>query len=77
MNKRSKRNNPWIAAGLVGMIGIDIAFCIFLGYWIGTVLDSRSGSGNNWTIGGVLVGLTIGLVSAILIVKKVLEDSDG
>lgn len=77
MSKKNKKDNPLFAAGLVGALGIQVAACIFLGYWIGSSLDRRFGSGTGWTIGGILVGLAVGLLSAILLVKKVLEDSDG
>ncbi|WP_424766597.1 AtpZ/AtpI family protein [Paenibacillus sp. sgz302251] len=77
MNKKNKRDNPLIAAALVGAMGIQVAVCIFFGYWFGSFLDNRLGDGKGWTIAGILVGLAVGLLSAILLVKKVMEDSDG
>jgi ATP synthase protein I len=77
MSKKNRRDNPLLAAGLVGALGIQVAICIFLGYWIGAYLDGRLGSEKGWTIGGILVGLAVGLLSAILLVKKVMEESDG
>lgn len=77
MNRQNRKDNPLLAAALVGALGIQVAVFICLGYWIGSSLDSRLGSEKNWTIGGILIGLVIGLVSAILIVKRVMEDSDG
>ncbi len=77
MNKKSRRDNPLIAAALVGALGIQVAICIFIGYWIGSALDRRIGNGHGCTVGGILVGLAVGLLSAILLVKKVMEDSDG
>lgn len=76
MNGKSKRDNPLVAAALVGALGVDVAICIVGGYWIGQLLSNRLG-GNGWVVGGLLVGLAVGILSAILIVKKVLEDSDG
>ncbi|CAM4474541.1 hypothetical protein FHS16_004645 [Paenibacillus endophyticus] len=77
MNKKSRRDNPLYAAGLVGALGVQVAVCIFLGYWIGSSLGSRFGDPKGWTLGGILVGLAVGLLSAILLVKKVMEDADG
>ncbi|MCA0758582.1 AtpZ/AtpI family protein [Paenibacillus sp. N4] len=77
MTKKSRKDDPLFAAGLVGALGIQVAVCIFLGYWIGSYLDGRLGGGKGWTIGGILVGLAVGLLSAILLVKKVMEESDG
>jgi len=77
MSKKDRRDNPLLAAGLVGALGVQVAVCIFLGYWIGSTLDRRLGDGRGWTIGGILVGLAVGLLSAILLVKKVMEDADG
>jgi len=76
MNGKSKKDNPLVAAALVGALGVDVAVCIVGGYWIGRVCSNRFG-GNEWMIGGLLVGLAVGILSAILIVKKVLEDTDG
>jgi hypothetical protein len=77
MSKKSRRDNPLFAAGLVGALGLQVTICILLGYWIGSYLDGRIGTGKGWTIGGILVGLAVGLLSAILLVKKVMEEADG
>jgi len=77
MTKKNRRDNPLIAATLVGAMGIHVAVCIFFGFWIGSYLDGRLGDGKGWTVGGILVGLAVGLLSAILLVKKVMEEADG
>jgi len=77
MNKKDRRDNPLLAAGLVGALGLQVAVCIFLGYWIGSSLGNRFGDAKGWMLGGILVGLAVGLLSAILLVKKVMEDADG
>lgn len=77
MNKKDRRDNPLYAAGLVGALGVQVAACIFLGYWIGSSLGNRFGDVKGWTLGGILVGLAVGLLSAILLVKKVMEEPDG
>ncbi len=77
MKDKKREDNPLKAAALVGALGIDVAMCIFVGYWLGSTADDKLGSGSRWTVTGILLGLAIGLISAVLIVMKVLEDSDG
>ncbi|MFC4777884.1 AtpZ/AtpI family protein [Paenibacillus sp. GCM10023252] len=77
MNKKSNKDNPLIAAGLVGVMGISVVICIFLGYLIGSYAGDRLGGEKAWIVGGILVGLAVGILSAIMLVKKVLEDTDG
>ncbi|WP_138753757.1 AtpZ/AtpI family protein [Paenibacillus sinopodophylli] len=77
MNKKDRRDNPLFAAGLVGALGVQVAVCIFLGYWLGSALGTRFGDEKSWMLGGILVGLAVGLLSAILLVKKVMEEADG
>ncbi|GAB2721555.1 AtpZ/AtpI family protein [Paenibacillus thermoaerophilus] len=77
MTKRSKRDNPLLAAGLVGVLGVDVAVCIALGYWGGSLAGDYFGGSKGWTLGGLFVGLAAGILSAVLLVKKVMEDADG
>lgn len=77
MNGKSNGDNPWKAAALVGALGVDVGICIFLGYWLGREASDRFGHSKAWIVGGLLVGLAVGILSAILIVRKVLKDSDG
>ncbi|QYR22050.1 AtpZ/AtpI family protein [Paenibacillus sp. sptzw28] len=72
MNKKGMGDNPWRAAGLVGAMGLNFAICIFLGYFVGNLIGESQG----WIIGGVLVGLAAGILSCVLLVKVVLEDTD-
>ncbi|MFD0590597.1 AtpZ/AtpI family protein [Paenibacillus sp. GCM10027627] len=77
MNGKSREDNPWKAAALVGALGIDVGICVFLGYWLGSKAGESFGDPKAWTVGGLFVGLAVGILSAILIVRKVLKDSDG
>lgn len=70
-------DNPWRAAGLVGVMGLDIAVCIVIGYWIGSFAQDRFGGSEGWIVGGILFGLAAGILSVVLLLKKVLEDSNG
>ncbi|MFD0714898.1 AtpZ/AtpI family protein [Paenibacillus sp. GCM10027626] len=73
MKQKSSGDNPWRALAMVGALGFDVAICTLLGFFIGKWLGGTPG----WIVFGVLFGLAVGIFSAILIVKKVLEDSDG
>lgn len=73
MNKRSG-DNPWRAAGLVSVMGLDMAICIFAGVFLG----SRLGGGSRgWVVFGLLAGLAAGILSCVYLLKRVLEDPNG
>ncbi|QJC53828.1 AtpZ/AtpI family protein [Paenibacillus albicereus] len=72
MAKKGKGEDPLKALALVGALGIDVAICTLIGYWLGARLGGTPG----WIIAGVLTGLAAGIASVVLIVKKVLEDSN-
>lgn len=74
MTKR-KLDQPLVVAGLIGAMGMQIAICILIGYWVGTYISDWTGS-KGWLVGGVLTGLALGIGSAILVVLKLLEGSD-
>ncbi|GIP19046.1 hypothetical protein J40TS1_46880 [Paenibacillus montaniterrae] len=74
MTKR-KLDQPLVVAGLIGAMGVQVAICILIGYWLGTYVSDWTGS-KGWIVGGVLTGLAFGIGSAILVVLKVLEGSD-
>ena len=79
MNKgnRNNKDNPWRAAGMVGIMGLDIALCLFIGFWIGDLAKDRFGGSQIWIIGGIGLGLAIGIISVVYLIKNVLEDSNG
>jgi ATP synthase protein I len=70
-------DSPWRAAGLVGVMGLDIAVCLIAGYWLGQLASDRFGGSGGWIVLGLLLGLAAGIVSVVFLVKKVLSDSDG
>lgn len=73
MDKKSKGDNPWRAAGLVGAMGADMAVCITLGY----VLGSRLGGTPGWVLFGVLAGLAAGILTCVMLVRAAMRDGDG
>jgi ATP synthase protein I len=68
--------NPWKAAGLVGALGADLVVCILAGYFAGVYLSKWTGGGQGWVAGGVIVGLAVGIISIVFLIKRVLEDSN-
>src|SRR5690606_16854334 len=36
--------NPWATAGMVLGLGAELAVCVGLGWWLGTVYDDRNGT---------------------------------
>jgi ATP synthase protein I len=77
MNQNGNQDNPWKAAAMVGAIGVDVGVCVFLGYWLGSMAGERLGDPKAWTVSGLFVGLAVGILSAILIVRKVMKGFDG
>ncbi|WP_313997045.1 AtpZ/AtpI family protein [uncultured Paenibacillus sp.] len=73
MNKKRSDDNPWRAAGLAGVMGLDFAICILLGYFLGDWLGGTRG----WIVGGILFGLAAGILSCVILLKRVLGDADG
>ena len=72
MDKKGKGDNPWRAAGLVGAMGLNVALCVFAGYWAGANLGGTSG----WIITGLTLGLIVGILACVALVKAVLGGSD-
>lgn len=68
---------PWRAMGLVTALGLDLAVCILLGFYGGRWLGEIFGSVPLGTALGVMVGLAVGVTNVIVLIKKVLEDSNG
>jgi ATP synthase protein I len=61
--------NPWKTAGLVMGLGVELAVCVGLGWWLGTVYDQRNGTDYGY-LTGVIVGLVAGIGSAVALVRK-------
>ena len=69
--------NPWRAAGLMGAMGLDLAVCMLIGYWLGSFASKRYGGSELWVVGGLLIGLAVGILSIVILLKKILEDTNG
>lgn len=61
--------NPWKTAGLVMGLGVELAVCVGLGWWLGIVYDDRNGTDYGY-LTGVIVGLIAGIGSAVALIRK-------
>ncbi len=77
MSNKERRDNPWRAAGLVGALGLEFAVLLVGGYITGSFFARQWGGSQVWAVVGLLIGLAVGILSAVLMVKKLLEDADG
>ncbi|WP_227013727.1 AtpZ/AtpI family protein [Paenibacillus psychroresistens] len=73
MKEPNRNDNPWRAAGLVGAMGADLVVCTLGGYYLGNYIGSRSGAETFWMITGLLVGLAVGVISIIFLIKYYTE----
>ncbi len=72
MNK--DKDNPWRAMAVVGAMGIDLAIMVILGVWIGNKLDQTFQSSPLFLLIGLALGLILGILSIIRLIKIFLED---
>jgi ATP synthase protein I len=68
-SKLPKDENPWKTAGLVMGLGVELAVCVGLGWWLGTVYDDWNGTHYGY-LTGVVIGLIAGIGSAIGLIRK-------
>ena len=64
--------NPWRAVALVSAIGIDLAICVIAGVWLGRWLDGYFDTNPLFLILGIFLGLGIGILFKIKIIKKLI-----
>lgn len=54
-------------------MGIDVAVCMYLGYFIADRLAGTRG----WLVFGLIVGLAVGILTCVMLLKRIMEDADG
>ncbi|GAA4874255.1 hypothetical protein GCM10023310_62430 [Paenibacillus vulneris] len=69
MKQPNRNDNPWRAAALSSAIGIDLAVCLWAGYWFGDWLSHTLG-GQLWLLGGFLLGLVSAIISIYFMIKQ-------
>lgn len=66
--------SPWKALSLVSIIGVNLAVSTLVGVWIGKKLDIYFDTVPWLMVGGLLLGLGIGFMSILPIIKRFLGD---
>ncbi|WP_458121085.1 AtpZ/AtpI family protein [Paenibacillus sp. Z6-24] len=69
-------SSPWKAISLVSAIGLDLAVCTLVGFWFGSWLDRLWNGSGLWIGIGVLIGLIAGIFGIIVIIKKIVGDTN-
>ncbi len=62
--RREKGQSFWSYLGLIGMVGWGVVAPMVAGALVGLWLDDRFGTGKNWTLGLLVMGLVIGCFNA-------------
>lgn len=70
-----KDESPWRALALVSAIGIDLAITVLLGVWLGSWLDERMNTDPLFLIIGIFLGLAVGIIVIIRLIKPFTEDN--
>jgi ATP synthase protein I len=61
----------WQALGIVTQFGVTCAVAVWLGYFVGSWLDSRLGTGLIFALVGALGGMVSSILSTIQLLKYV------
>lgn len=66
--------SPWKAVSLVSLIGTNLVICTLLGVWLGRRLDELWGTAPWMLVTGVLLGMAVGVLVTIPVMKRFLGD---
>lgn len=72
MKQPNSNENPWKIVVLLGAVGIDLVVCMIAGYLAGSYLNRIAGGDTMYAAYGAIIGLGLGIVTVILIVKRYL-----
>ncbi|WP_166243519.1 AtpZ/AtpI family protein [Paenibacillus turpanensis] len=75
MKQRNSTDTPWRAAGLVSAIGVDLVVCVVGGFYLGQFARDRLNGSPLWLAAGVVLGLLVGVVSIVFMIKFHLRGS--
>lgn len=75
MKKSGSGHDPWKAAMLASTMGATLVACLLAGYWGGSLIAARTGI-VIWTIAGSIIGLFAGLANVVMIIKRILEETN-
>jgi ATP synthase protein I len=73
--KQEKRpdDDPWKAIGLMGVVGVTLAACVSGGFLLGKYLSGMWG-GIFTVLAGVIVGLAVGIMCIIPMIRQYTGD---
>ncbi|HEX7058154.1 MAG TPA: hypothetical protein VF260_13280 [Bacilli bacterium] len=75
MNEKPDKN-PWLAASLVGAIGVDLAVFMAAGFFGGRTIAAWT-SHQYWIVIGIMAGLLAGIASVVMIMRRFMGDRHG
>ncbi|MDF2925851.1 MAG: hypothetical protein K0R57_4765 [Paenibacillaceae bacterium] len=75
MKTSGSKQNPLKYVGFAGAIGMNLVVWIVIGYFGGGAIARRTGL-EGFTAAGTLLGLFIGLASIVLMIKRILEETN-
>lgn len=58
---------------MVSAIGADLIVCMAAGYFLGKYISDLTGQ-RVWIAGGLIVGMAVGIVSIVFLIKRLLEE---
>jgi ATP synthase protein I len=65
--------NPWRAIGLIGVVGVTLAICVSGGFLLGQYMSGMWG-GIFTVLAGVILGLAVGVMCIIPMIRKYTGD---
>lgn len=68
------KNKPLQAFAVISTLGLQFAFAVVLGFYLGSWLDEKLASGQLFVIIGVLAGVFAGFLGAYKLIKPFLEE---
>jgi F0F1-type ATP synthase assembly protein I len=71
---KKSTDNPWQMIGLIGTLGMEMVLMMLGGGWLGRMLDERWHTRPVLLITGVMLGLVLGIASAVYTIKALLRE---
>ena len=68
--RRDDDRSVWFFLGMMGVAGWSVAIPTLVGALIGVWLDRRLGGRISWTLTGLLIGVTVGCLTAWYWIKR-------
>ena len=67
---RRGRDSVWFGLGTFGLVGWSVALPMLLGVAAGLAIDTRHPGGRPWTLGLLVLGLSLGCLNAWYLVSR-------